>query len=66
MITALYFKLATGRDDTEDDLERVNCPNAGEIGHHNCGWNYKYNCPAFERTTTSEDRTPRDYRPTSL
>lgn len=47
MITKEQFKEATGRDDTQDDLERCNCQNAGKIGHMSCGWNYTKNMPVF-------------------
>jgi hypothetical protein len=49
-MTKEQFKELVGREDTQDDLERVNCPNAGEFGHSSCGWNYKHNCPMFERS----------------
>lgn len=58
-ITEEYFYKATGRQPKEDDMERVNCPKAGESGHNNCGWNYVYNCPAYERTTSLEERKVR-------
>lgn len=48
MITAEQFKAATGRDPEDDDLERVNCPQAGRIGHLCCGWDSVWNRPQFE------------------
>ena len=47
-ITELEFWSATGRMPQDDDLERCNCPLAGEIGHWCCGWNTKMNRPQFE------------------
>jgi len=47
LITAEKFKEATGHDPILDDLERCNCPDAGEIGHSMCGWNHEQNCPQF-------------------
>lgn len=37
MITANDFKVLTGRDPQYDDLDRVNCLLAGQIGHVQCG-----------------------------
>jgi len=48
VITADQFRQATGRDPEQDDLERVNCPNAGEVGHWGCGWDKRLNLPVFE------------------
>jgi len=31
------FLWLTGFAPENDDLERVNCEKAGEMGHHNCG-----------------------------
>lgn len=47
VITAEMFKAATGLDPWDDDLERCNCPKAGEIGHTDCGWNEAKNRPNF-------------------
>lgn len=47
-ITAEYFLQATGYPDSNDDLERVNCPKAGQPGHTSCGWNWSWNRPVFE------------------
>jgi uncharacterized OB-fold protein len=46
--TAEEFKLAVGREPEADDLERVNCPNAGRVGHYSCGWCEKCDKPYFE------------------
>jgi hypothetical protein len=37
-ITREYFTAMTGQAPSMDDLERCNCPMAGEIGHYYCGW----------------------------
>jgi len=47
MITADMFKTATGKEPEYDDLERVNCPDAGKFMHMSCGWNHKANLPFF-------------------
>jgi hypothetical protein len=46
-ITAEKFKASTGLDPVQDDLERCNCPYAGAIGHHWCGWDRERDMPAF-------------------
>jgi hypothetical protein len=45
MITAQDFEKATGRLPENNDLERANCPQAGELGHFHCGWNQERNLP---------------------
>lgn len=47
LITAEQFKAATGREPEQDDLERCNCPKAGQMGHWQCGWNEGRNLPQF-------------------
>jgi len=47
IITAEYFEKITGWKPVQDDLDRCNCKNAGEIGHKNCGWNFVKNLPNF-------------------
>lgn len=34
---ALRFRQITGREPQDDDMERANCLQAGEIGHKHCG-----------------------------
>jgi hypothetical protein len=46
-ISAEYFKEATGHDPIQDDLERSNCKEAGELGHGSCGWNHQRDMPVF-------------------
>lgn len=42
------FKVKTGRPPKDDDLERVNCPIPGQIGHFSCGWCNKCDQPRFQ------------------
>jgi len=42
------YKEKTGYDPKQDDLERVNCNLAGNIGHYYCGWCLDHNAPRFE------------------
>ena len=42
-----YFRAWVGEEPIEDDLERSNCLDAGEIGHECCGWCEKHNKPQF-------------------
>lgn len=44
-ITAEDFIQAVGHAPIQDDLERCNCPQAGQGGHMFCGWCSKHNCP---------------------
>lgn len=46
-ITAKIFKAATGIEPEQDDLERCNCPKAGQMFHEMCGWNNSDNLPNF-------------------
>lgn len=48
MISADEFELLCGRKPEQDDLERVNCPDAGRLGHQQCGWCTAHACPVFE------------------
>lgn len=41
------FIEATGYEPEQDDLERCNCLQAGEIGHSCCGWNEVADKPQF-------------------
>lgn len=60
MITEEIFISSTKYPPEGDDMERVNCPLAGQPGHLNCGWNYTKNLPAYSVPTSAEDRIPRD------
>lgn len=48
MIDADEFKKKTGRPPERDDLDRVNCPLTGSIGHWSCGWCGQHDKPRFE------------------
>lgn len=56
MITAEMFKAATGIDPEEDDLDRCNCPHAGEEGHWHCGWDAAKNRPQFYGVPVRKER----------
>jgi len=48
MITREQFIKAVGCEPQDDDLERCNCPLAGEpIFHSMCGWDDELNLPRF-------------------
>lgn len=47
MITVEIFTAAVGRAPVNDDLDRCNCPQAGEMGHWFCGWDAEANVPMF-------------------
>ena len=55
-MNAEEFKQKTGCAPEDDDLERVNCPKAGQTGHLNCGWCDKHDHPVFECTETMLSR----------
>lgn len=46
-ITKEDFAYAIGQKPVQDDMERVNCPKAGQIAHMQCGWCYTCNMPVF-------------------
>lgn len=47
MITAEHYTARMGGPPVQDDLERCNCPQAGELGHYQCGWDAEYDLPIF-------------------
>lgn len=53
-MTAEEFKAATGVEPTHDDLERANCPKAGEFGHWACGVCKDHGKPVFACTVCME------------
>jgi len=57
-ITREKFLAATGREPENDDLERCNCPHAGEPGHWFCGWNDAHGRPQFEIGPRMNERLP--------
>jgi len=44
-ISANIFRARTGREPTNDDLDRANCPKEGAAGHWLCGWCAKCDLP---------------------
>ncbi len=46
-ITRQMFQRSTGNLPQQDDLERCNCPKAGQSGHDSCGWCEVHNGPMF-------------------
>jgi hypothetical protein len=53
--TIAEFTAATGREPVNDDMERVNCVEAGAIGHYACGW-CKHELPYFCCATCMQER----------
>lgn len=51
-ISAEHFARVMGRQPHLDDLERSNCPHAGEIGHWSCGWDWHLDRPVFATAHT--------------
>ncbi len=47
VITPAEFEAAVGRPPRGDDMDRVNCPAAGDFGHWSCGWNDAAGLPEF-------------------
>lgn len=48
MKSVAQFYAATGRDPWQDDMDRVNCDKAGQIGHWMCGWCDRCDKPRFQ------------------
>lgn len=48
MMSRETFIAMTGREPQQDDLNRVNCEQEGEIGHGSCGWCHIHNAPRFQ------------------
>lgn len=46
-MNAEQFEKITGTAPIQDDLERANCPHAGDIGHSQCGICERCNKPRF-------------------
>lgn len=47
-MTAQEFETLMGRAPADDDLERANCSQVGQIGHITCGWCLLHDAPAWE------------------
>ena len=61
VITEEYFTKSTGCNPIDDDLERCNCPLAGDIGHSTCGWNKENNKPQFYIGPQYSEKTNKAY-----
>lgn len=46
-MTRLGYLFRVGHLPQQDDLERVNCPKAGDLGHWYCGWCPTHHKPYF-------------------
>ena len=44
-ITAEEFLQVTGNEPSDDDIDRCNCDEIGEVGHQSCGWNEEEQLP---------------------
>lgn len=60
-MNAEEFKIATGREPVNDDLERANCTKAGSPGHRMCGV-CGHNKPAFECQACWEDSLSNEFK----
>lgn len=47
IITSEIFKRALGYEPHDDDLERCNCAQAGQMFHACCGWDEELNLPTW-------------------
>jgi hypothetical protein len=47
-MTEEEFERVMGRPPVNDDLHRVNCKEAGAVGHFFCGWCLEHQKPKFE------------------
>ena len=47
MITAEKFEESVGSKPENDDLDRCNCTEAGNMGHLQCGWDDERDMPVF-------------------
>lgn len=45
--TAKQFKEMTGHKPSQDDLERLNCDQEGDLGHFHCGYCEEHSKPRF-------------------
>jgi len=46
-VTPEEFTAAYGREPQQDDMHRVNCSRAGNLGHSQCGMCEKHHMPRF-------------------
>ena len=54
-MTEQEYTKKVGSPPIQDDLERVNCPIVGEIGHSSCGWNSCKDIPMFMGSNHADD-----------
>ena len=54
-MTAQEFEARTGYAPAQDDLDRVNCEEAGTVGHLCCGWCEKHDGPMFQCGCRAKD-----------
>lgn len=47
-VNSQEFENKTGYAPERDDLERVNCKDAGAVGHSQCGWCTSHDLPRFQ------------------
>jgi hypothetical protein len=47
-MSAATFTELTGHEPVRDDLDRVNCPTTGVVGHMMCGWCLVHYGPRFQ------------------
>lgn len=47
MITAEHYTQRMKTPPVQDDLKRVNCPDAGKPCHWQCGWDPVFDLPIF-------------------
>lgn len=45
--TSAQYREMTGHDPEQDDLERLNCEQAGKAGHSQCGYCPEHHKPRF-------------------
>lgn len=54
-VTEARFLARVGHEPVDDDLERCNCPLAGQIGHSMCGWDDERDLPRFIAVALPEE-----------
>lgn len=69
MITEDHYARRMRAIPLQDDLERSNCPLAGQLGHSQCGWDTEFDLPVFLVGHTPQQREHfrtnlwKDYQP---
>jgi len=54
-ITKNIFRTKMGYDPEDDDLDRCNCKEAGNLGHECCGWCKIHDKPMYACSCRFED-----------